>query len=310
MKRRHREGQRHRQGSRPRLLATLTGLLLASDAVAQVQVTALEGAAQTPSGPLAIHASVADGELVEVEPKGRCTILVSNGILARVCGAARAVFHASGSAGTDRIELRDGELAIVGMAGRNGLQIETPAAIVAPAGPGVHVRVEHGETVVAALGSPARLSVPDGGGVGLAAGEEARVTPGGPASEPRALSESERSRIRACLDDDAAARSALRAQRAVLAVPVAAVSATGGGGGTTAAGSGTGAMTDLQEIVLSDFPEGGLPLQAPGAPSALVTELSKRGADEEVCDPITCNPVYQLDPPGRCGVPPQRGCIP
>jgi hypothetical protein len=111
---------------------------------------------------------------------------------------------------------------------------------------------------------------------------------------------------KACLGDRADLSATLRASRAMLAAGLPVVRTSAGAVDATP----TPPVNDLLDIIRADVPADGLPLQASTAPSALVTELSKRGMDERVCDPITCNPVYQLDPPGSCGVPPERGCLP
>jgi len=104
-----------------------------------------------------------------------------------------------------------------------------------------------------------------------------------------------------CTNDGTEFNASLRAERKILVAGVPPVSA----GPEDATLHPT---SDLQQNVGADFPKDGLPLEDPSTPSALVTELGKRGMDEEICDPITCNPAYRLDQPGVCGVPPIRPC--
>jgi hypothetical protein len=291
--------------------------LLAGNAAAQVQVTSLEGTASTAGSPLALHAELADGLPVEVSTRGRCTLLLAQRTLVQLCGRTKATFVGVRGGNAGEIDLYAGDLKVVALARADAgaLEIRTPSARVVLLGSGTHVSVsaKSGDTVVSALVSPVGVSVPTGadteGGeaelrqVKVAPGQQLTVRRGEAPEETRAVSHDSLVRINACAKTGSDFAAALRADRALLAAALPAVSA--GDGGVVAAPA-----SDLQDIVREDFPAGGLPLVGTATPSALVTELNKRGMDEEVCDPITCNPVYQLDPPGRCGVPPERGCIP
>lgn len=282
--------------------------LMASDAGAQVQVTSQSGAVRLAGGPLALHAEVSEGKPLEVGTDGRCTLLMDDRALVRLCGGARATFEAVGSPGT--IDLREGALTLVALDRPvdGPLVVYTPAARIDVLGAGAQISVEpgNGTTVVSALESPVRVSRADGSQAPIAgtlmveAGQQLTLRPGEAPGAPHPVS---RESLAACLGDGSEFGAALRAERAILAAALPAVSAGD-------ARPGDRPVSDLRKIVRADFPTEGLPLEAPSAPSALVIELSKLGMDEEVCDPITCNPVYKVAPPGPCGVPPERGCIP
>ncbi len=289
--------------------------LMASDAGAQVQVTSRSGAVRLAGGPLALHADVTEGQLLEVGTGGRCTLLMDDRALVRLCGDARATFEAMGSPGT--IDLREGALTLVALDRPvdGPLVVYTPAARIEVLGAGAHISVEPGSgaTIVSALESPVRVSrdggsqapiagTPGLGTLAVESGQQLTLRPGEAPGAPHPVS---RESLAPCLGDGSEFGAALRADRAILAAALPAVSA-----GSGEARPGDRPVSDLRKIVREDFPPEGLPLEAPSAPSALVIELSKLGMDEEVCDPITCNPVYKVAPPGPCGVPPERGCIP
>jgi hypothetical protein len=289
-------------------LLAACALLLAGDAAAQVQVTALEGAAQVAGTPLSLHAVIREARFVEIEEGGRCTLLVSGRALVRICGPAEARLSEARGSDPIEVELRAGELSIVALVPPQdgSLEILTPTARIAVRGPGGHVRVAPGgDTVVSALESPLRVASPDrSGAVALDAGQQLVVRRGEVLRDPSAVSRENLVGSSPCLAAATDHATTLRTDRVLLAIALPVVSAD------QVDASPAPPVNDLMDIIRMDLPSEGLPLQAPAAPSALITELSKRGIDEEICDPITCNPVYQLDPPGRCGVPPERGCIP
>jgi hypothetical protein len=294
------------------LVVLLAGCaLLANEAAAQVQVTSLAGVARVGSTPLALHALVPEGRPLAVETGGRCSLLLASRNLVRICGHAEASVTAAGSNRPGEIELREGALVVVALARsqEGAFRIHTPATTIFLQGSGAHVSVApgSGETVVSALESPVRLSQRDGSdAMLLEAGWQQTLRPGEDPAEPRVVARESLQRGKACLGDRADLSATLRASRAMLAAGLPMVITSPGAVDATP----TPPVNDLLDIIRADVPADGLPLQASTAPSALVTELSKRGMDVEVCDPITCNPVYQLDPPGSCGVPPERGCIP
>ncbi len=286
--------------------------LLASSARAEtVQVTSLEGTARVAGNPLSLHARLAVEELLEVETDGRCTLLVDDRALVQICGRSRASFPRPGRASPRTIELTFGELSVVALSDPDDtLHVRTPVADISLVGIGTHVRVAagSGETVVSTLENPLRVAT-RGGAIGVRVGVLRQLTlrAGEDPGEPRPISRAALARSTACPTGTSGFAAALRADRVMLAAGLPGVGARGSVGSPVA----SPVVSDLQEIVRSDFPSDGLPLEGvAGTPSSLVTELSKLGMDEEVCDPITCNPVYKVDPPGPCGVPPERGCIP
>jgi hypothetical protein len=282
--------------------------LLAGDTAAQVQVTSLEGTASVAGSPLSLHAEVGEDLPLELATGGRSTLLLADQALVQICGGAKASFAGAGNGSPGAIELRAGELTLVALArpGDGALEVHTPSASIALLGAGTHISVApgSGDTVVSALESPLRVSGRDSSrAVAVDAGQQLTLRRGETPGDPRAVSRESLAHSSACFGEGTDFGAALRADRAILVSALPAVGANSGGAIETPA-------SDLQEIVRADFPPDGLPLEGAGTPSALVTELNKRGMDEEVCDPITCNPVYQLDPPGPCGVPPEKGCIP
>jgi hypothetical protein len=284
--------------------------LMAGSAAAQVQVTSLRGTATAAGSPLSLHAVVAENLPLEVAHAGHCSLLLADRALVQLCGDAKASFAEAGSGGPGRIELNAGELKAIAVArpGDAHLEIHTPTASIVFGSAEAHISVapNSGDTVVSSLESHLSVSRRDGsraGAVVVNAGQQLTLRRGAPPGDLRAISRETLTRSSACADTSTDYSAALRAERAILGTAVAAVSA--GPGEATRLPS-----SDLQQIVNADFPSHGLPLEEPTTPSTLITELSKIGLDEEVCDPITCNPVYQLEPPGPCGVPPQTGCIP
>lgn len=301
-------GRRRKLACRALLLAVCA--LLADAAAAQVQVTSLAGVARQAETPLSLHASVLEGHPVDVEAGARCSLLLAGHTLVRICGRAEASITTAGSTRPGAIELLAGTLHVVALHGsqEGAFRVHTPAASVLLLGSGAHVRVapDGSETVVSALERPLQVSGRAGSAptVELAPGQELSVRQGEAPGPVRAVSRQRLARSSPCLHAGHDFDTTLRAEQQLLASGLPLV------GADAVDATPTPPVDVLLDIVRADFPREGLPLQPPSPPSALVTELSKRGVDEEVCDPITCNPVYQLDPPGACGVPPQRGCIP
>jgi hypothetical protein len=287
-----------------------TCALLAGGAAAQVQVTSLQGIATAAGSPVSLHAVVAENQPLEVAQAGGCSLLLADRALVQLCGGAKASFAGVGKGGPGSIELSAGELKTIAVArtGDAPLEVHTPTASIALRSAAAHISVapDSGDTIVSALVSQLSVSRRDGSrtsAVVVNAGQQLTLRRGQAPGDPSAISRETLARSGGCPSHNTYFSAAVRAERAILATTVAAVSAGPGKAATLP-------MSDLQEIVKADFPPHGLPLEDPTTPSALITELSKTGLDEEVCDPITCNPVYQLDPPGPCGVPPQTGCIP
>lgn len=293
-----------------RLAAAIALLVLpARGAGAQVQLTSLEGEARLEGAPLSLHAAVVEGRLLELGSGTRCTLLLADHTLVRICGRAALSVTAAGSSRPGDIELREGTLYVVALpeSQEGAFRIQTPAATVLLLGGGVHVQVapDGGDTLVSTLASPVRVATRRGeAAVRIEPGQQLRLRAGQQPGEPHPLDRERLARSSPCLQPGDELERTLRTERALLATGLPLVSA-----GEVDA-TPTAPVDDLMDIVRQDFPSAGLPLQAPGAPSALVSELSKRGMNEEVCDPINCNPVYQVEPPGACGVPPERGCIP
>jgi len=284
----------------------MTGsVLLAGSAVAQVQVTSLQGTATAAGIPVSLHSEVGENVPLEVPVGSRCSLLIADRALAQICGIARASFSKTRNEGTSRVDLDLGELKVIAPDDAP-VSVRTPTASVALRGAGALISVapDSGNTIISALDG--QLSVSRQGETDLTlvnAGQqlilERDQTPG----DLRAVSRESLARDSACVNDDTRYGAALHAERAILVGGAFAVSA----GPDDTAGHLT---SDLRQIVKADIPADGLPLEDFAAPSALVAELSRRGMDEEICDPITCNPVYQLDPPGPCGIPPVIPCTP
>jgi hypothetical protein len=284
---------------------TMGCVLLAGSAVAQVQVTSLQGTATVAGRPLSLHSKVGENRPLEVPVGARCSLLLASRALAQVCGLARASFSTPRNDVTSTVDLDMGELRVI--APDNApVSVRTPTAYVAVRGAGALISVapDSGNTIVSALDGQLSVSRQDETDPMLVnAGQQLILERGQPPGNLRVVSRESLARDSVCVNDLTRSRAALRAERAILFGGAVAVRA--GPHGT--AGHLTG---DLRQIVKADIPADGLPLEDSAAPSALVAELSKRGLDEEICDPITCNPVFQLDKPGPCGNPPVRPCTP
>ena len=304
--------RRRSRGARAAVLLAvlLSGLgLLAGAASAQVQVTTLYGEASASGELLDLHATVVEGRPFEVAGGGRCTLLLARQTLVRVCGPAAATVVAAGGSRPGSIELHDGILAVVALpeSQEQAFRIRTPETEIVLLGAGVNVEVEagSGRTTVSALDSPARLVGRRGGApLVLEAGQQLTIEGDGTRREPTPTSRLAVEHAGRCVHRPEDTRATLTADRALLVSGLPQVSAQ------AVDATPIPPVDHLLDIVRMDVPADGLPLQPPSPPSALVTELNKRGVDEEVCDPINCNPVFQVEPPGRCGVPPARGCIP
>lgn len=287
-----------------RLAWIATGcVLLTGSAVAQVQVTSLQGTTTAAGHPLSLHSEVGENLPVEVPSGARCSLLIADRVLVQICGAALASFSETRNGGTGGIELDRGELKVIAPDDAS-VSVHTPTASVVLRGAGAHISVapDSGDTVVSALDGQVSVSRRDETDTTLVnAGQQLIIQRDQAPGDPRSVSRENLARNNACVNDDPQYRTALRAERTILIGSAPAVSA--------GPGNATGHVTsDLQQIVKADFPADGLPLLGSGSPSALIAELGKHGMDEEICDPITCNPVYRLDPPGPCGIPPVRPC--
>lgn len=278
-------------------------VLLTGSALAQVHVTSLQGMATAGGRPLSLHAEVGEHATVEVPKGDRCSLLVADRALVQLCGDSRASFSETRNGTGGRIELNRGELKAIAPEDAD-VSVRTPTASVVLRGAGAHISVapSSGDTVISALDGQVSVSRRYETDATLVnAGQQLTLQRNQAPAGPRPVSRESLARISACVNDDTRYSAALHAERAILIGAVPAVSA--------GLGDGTGHRTsDLQQIVKADFPADGLPLDNSATPSALVVELGKRGTDEEICDPITCNPVYRLDPPGACGIPPVRPC--
>ena len=278
-------------------------VLLTGSAAAQVHVTSLQGMATAGGRPLSLHSEVGEHATVEVPEGARCSLLVADRALVQICGDSRASFSETRNGGGGSIELNRGELKAIAPDDA-AVSVRTPTASVVLRGAGAHISVApgSGDTVISALDGQVSVSRRYETDATLVnAGQQLTLQRNQPPAGPRAVSRESLARDSACVNDDTRYSAALHAERAILSGAVPAFSA--------GLGDTTGHRTsDLQQIVKADFPADGLPLDNSATPSALVVELGKRGTDEEICDPITCNPVYRLDPPGPCGVPPVRPC--
>jgi Fe2+ transport system protein FeoA len=257
-----------------------TCALLAGSAAAQVQVTSLHGAATVSGSPLSLHAVVAENLPLEVAHAGGCSLLLADRALVQLCGGAKASFAEVGSDDPGSIQLSAGELKAIAVTHPDGapLEVRTPTASIVLRGAEAHISVapDSGDTVVSTLESQVSVSRRDGSNadpVIVKAGQQLTLRRGQAPGELRTVSRETLARSSSCQDDSTYYSAAVRAERAKLA-----------------AGFPT---SDLQQIVTADFPPHGLPLEESSTPSALILELSKTGLDEEVCDPITCNPAYR-----------------
>jgi len=279
-------------------------VLLAGSAVAQIQVTSLQGTATAAGRPLSLHSEIGENLPIEVPVGARCSVLLSDQALVHLCDGARASFSETrvGIAGT--VELDAGQLKMIAP-DRAPVSVHTPAASIVLQGTDAHISVapDSGDTVVSVLEGELNVS-PRGktDTTRVKAGQQLILRRGQAPGNPRTVSRESLARDNACASDSVNYGVALRAERTILIGGVPAVSA----GPDGAAGH---VSSDLQQIVRADIAEGGLAFEDSATPSTLITELGKRGMDEEICDPITCNPVYEL-PPGPCGVPPVPGCTP
>jgi len=287
-----------------RLAWMTTGcVLLTSGASAQVQVTSLQGTATAAGSPLSLHSEVGENLPLEVPDGARCSLLVADRALVQICGAALASFSETRSGGAASIELNLGELKAIAPDDAS-ITVRTPTASVVLRSAGVHISVapNSGDTVVSALEGQVSVSRRDETDTTLVnAGQQLILQRGQVAEDLRSVSRESLARNSACVNDRTQYPTALRAEQTILIGGAPAVSA--------GPGNATGhVISDLQQIVKADFPADGLPLADSASPSTLIAELGKRGMDEEICDPITCNPVYRLAPPGPCGIPPVRPC--
>jgi hypothetical protein len=229
--------------------------------------------------------------------------LLADRALVRICGVAVASFSQADRGSPDGVELNVGELKVTA---RDDvpISVRTPTASIVLRGATAHISVapDSGDTVVSALDGRVSVSRRDETDATLvSAGQQLILERGQEPGDLRTVSRTSLARHSACVNEGTENAAALRAERALLIAGVPAVSA----GTDDATGHPT---SDLQQIVSADFPDGGLPLEDSSTPSALVSELGKRGMDEEICDPITCNPTYRLEQPGPCGIPPVRPC--
>jgi len=282
-------------------LAAAAALLLgAAGAGAQVRVTHLEGPAIATGEVLSLHSELAPGESVEVSRDGLATLLLDTDALVRLCEGGRARF-----AGPARVELEHGALGAVvdTESGPGRLRIDTPAARIETLGTELHVRVtqESGATLVSSLAGRTRVSprAGDGGPMVLESGQQVTVEPGRGAGAPRRFERDALALTSGCL------RSGVDRDRALARIPAPAAP-----GGAPEAPPARRVPPELAPVVAADLPTETLPLGAAATPSALISELNKGGLEEETCDPITCNPVYEVAPPQPCGDPPTTGCIP
>jgi hypothetical protein len=284
---------------------TTGSVLLAGSAIAQVQVTSLQGTATAAGIPISLHSEVGDNLPLEVPAGARCSLLLADRALAQICGVARVSFSRTRSDGTTSVDLDMGELKVIAPDDAP-VSVRTPTASVALRGAGALISVapDSGNTVVSALDGQLSVSRQDETELTLVnAGQQLILDRGQAPGDLRTVSRESLARNSACVNDGTRYGAALRAERAILIGGAVAVSA----GPDDTAGHLT---SDLRQIVKADMPAGGLPLEDSAAPSTLVAELSKRGLDEEICDPITCNPVFQLDKPPPCGIPAVRPCTP
>jgi len=282
---------------------TMCSIFLASSAIAQVQVTSLQGRVTTDDRSVALHSELA-GRTLEVAANARCSLLVGDQILVRICGIAVAKFSDTEDGRPGSVELSKGELQAMVHYDEIPFTIVTPTARVIVRGATAHVSVapDTGDTTITALDGRLRVSSRDqSNGVNLNAGQQLVVRRGAKLTDLGAAIRASRSLDSPCVNDGAEFEASLLAERKILVAQLPPV----GAGPDDAT---VHPVSDLQQIVSADFPKDGLPLEESSAPSALVSELSKRGMDEEICDPITCNPVYRLEQPGVCGIPPIRPC--
>jgi hypothetical protein len=298
-------GLRSAASSITRLAWMTTGcVLLTGGAVAQVHVTSLQGTMTAAGRPLSMHSEVGENQRLDVPIGARGSLLVADRALVQICGAARASFSETRNHGTAKIQLNLGELKVIAPDDAS-VSVQTPTASVMLRGAGAHISVapNSGDTVVSALDGQVSVSRRNETDTTLVNAGQQLILQRGQAApgDLRSVSRESLARNSACVNDDTQYPTALRADRTILIGGAPAVSA--------GAGNATGQVpSDLQQIVSADFPPDGLPLDASATPSALVNELGRRGVDEEICDPITCNPVYRLDPRDPCGVLTGRHC--
>jgi hypothetical protein len=280
-------------------------ILLAGSAFAQVHVTSLQGSPTAAGSPLALHSEIGENVTLEVPVGARCSLLLADRALVEVCGVARASFSGMRDVGTATVELEVGELKAIAP-DYGPVSVQTPTASIVLQGARAHISVapDSGDTIVSALDGRVSVSRRGETDATLIGDGQQLILRSGPApGELRSFSRKSLARNNACVDNDTRHGTTLGAERAILIGGLPAVSA--GLDGATGHRA-----NDLRQIVKADFPADGLPLEDSATPSALVAELGKRGADEEICDPITCNPVFQLPNPDPCGIPPVRPCTP
>jgi len=282
---------------------TMCSILLASSAIAQVQVTSLQGRVTTDNHRVALHSELGDRTL-EVAANARCSLLIGDQILVRICGIAVAKFSDAEDGRPGSVELSKGQLRAMAHYDEIPFTIVTPTAHVIVRGATAHVSVapDTGDTSITALDGRLRVSSRDESNVvNLNAGQQLVLRRGAEPTNLGAAIRESRALDSPCLNDGAEFEASLLAERKIL---VARLPPVGAGPDDATVHP----VSDLQQIVSADFPKDGLPLEDSSTPSALVTELGKRGMDEEICDPITCNPAYRLEQPGACGIPPIKPC--
>jgi hypothetical protein len=254
-------------------------------AAEEVVLTSLQGSAHIGTIPLESHGPLLGNEVVELGPDSRCSFLLGDRAVVHLSEEAELRFGRVGDGASRELDLRAGtmSLAVAGSASGKPIQVRTHSSVVSVAGGVVEVRIDPrgANTLVVGIEGASTVSgIAGGESVRLGAGEQVRVATG--ATSLQVLASSAR-----VTHEPSSRAEALAIDRQDLAA------------------------RDLQAIAMADIPEEGLPLAAlNSAPTTLITELSKSATLDEPCDPITCNPIYQLPPPGECSGIPGGHCEP
>ena len=268
------------------LIVTLA-LTAAGGAVSasEITLTSLEGDARVGNTSLENGDVREGGEAVRLEPGARCSFLLGDFAVLHLSDEAELRFVSVRGGGPIELELQSGtlHLTVDGAAAGAPVEVRTPGSLVSLPSGIAELRAGRGTaatTVVAIEGTSTVSKLPGAETIAVGAGEQVTVVRG---EAPQQV-----------VVSPSAAPSKATARSAAVGHDRAALAAR-----------------DLQAIAMADIPEEGLPLAAAtSAPSALITELSKSARLDEPCDPITCNPVYQLPPPDPCGGIPGDHCLP
>jgi hypothetical protein len=209
--------RRRTSGQRPSLaFASIAALLVATSiAHAEIRVTSSSGASHADGTPLTQHSTVASGEVIKVDKRGRASIYAANTVV-NLCNGAKMKFQTEASDGAQILGISEGEIkASAGPRGKGSrLEIHTPVAIATLLGTAVHVEVdpETGDTIITSLEHRVRVENIDDaldGYVILSPGDQVVVRKDSAPNEVSKVDPGDFKRSSRCLDDEEFRRSAI-----------------------------------------------------------------------------------------------------